>query len=532
MRKLFLFILIHCTCIIAAHADRKTAITDVQNALLYTEYFYVDSVKSSKLAEDAIRGMLKALDPHSTYLTQEEVKHMNEGLGGNFEGIGVRYQMENDTLLVISTVVGGPSEKQGILAGDHIIAVNDTSIAGQKMTNKEIQRRLRGPKGSPVKITVLREGENIDFVLTRDVIPVYSVDASYMATPDVGYIRIARFAQTTPAEVEEAMTKLSEQGMQNLIIDLQGNGGGYLESAVQLASMFLEKGQMVVYTTGRREPKRTHYANRENNFKGRLVIMIDEESASSSEIFTGAIQDWDRGVIVGRRSFGKGLVQRPIELPSGAMIRLTIARYFTPSGRCIQKPFTKGEGDNYHKDLMTRYKKGEFISADSIHLEDSLMFSTFGKRIVYGGGGIMPDVFVPMDTTKITKTHRNLMAKGTMNRWILSYFKENQKKLHASYENFEAFNQGFHITDADIETLCHLGEKDSINIDKADIEKSDYLLKLQLKAYLANDLYEQGAYNRIMNQRVPCFREAISIISEEAKYYKYLMVAPSEVAKQ
>ncbi len=471
-----------------ALADRRTAITDVQNALLYTEYFYVDSVKSDKLAEDAIRGMLKALDPHSTYLTRDEVKHMNEGLGGNFEGIGVRYQMEKDTLLVISTVVGGPSEKQGILAGDHIVAVNDTSV--------------------------------------------YSVDASYMATPDVGYIRIARFAQTTPFEVEDAMRKLSKEGMKNLIIDLQGNGGGYLESAVQLASLFLEKGQMIVYTSGRREPKRVHNATREDAFKGRLVVLIDEESASSSEIFTGAIQDWDRGVIVGRRSFGKGLVQRPIELPSGAMIRLTIARYFTPSGRCIQKPFTKGEGDNYHRDLLTRYKKGEFVSADSIHLDDSLMYSTFGKRIVYGGGGIMPDVFVPLDTTKITKTHRDLMAKGTINRWILAYFKENQKSLHASYESFESFNKGFNISDADIKNLCEMGKKDNINIDANDMEKSDYLLKLQLKAYLANDLYEQGAYNRIMNQRVPAFKEAVSIISDEERYYKYLTTATSEVAKQ
>ena len=310
---------------------------------------------------------------------------------------------------------------------------------------------------------------------------------------------------------------------------LQGNVGGYLESAVQLASLFLEKGQMIVYTSGRREPKRVHNATREDAFKGRLVVLIDEESASSSEIFTGAIQDWDRGVIVGRRSFGKGLVQRPIELPSGAMIRLTIARYFTPSGRCIQKPFTKGEGDNYHRDLLTRYKKGEFVSADSIHLDDSLMYSTFGKRIVYGGGGIMPDVFVPLDTTKITKTHRDLMAKGTINRWILAYFKENQKSLHAS---FESFNKGFNMTDADIENLCEMGKKDSINIDANDMEKSDYLLKLQLKAYLANDLYEQGAYNRIMNQRVPAFKEAVSIISDEERYYKYLTTATSEVAKQ
>ena len=523
MKKLqaILFILLYvCT---SAHADVRTSLGDLQNSLLYIDYLYVDTVNSEKLSEVAIRAMLKELDPHSTYLTADEVKSMSEGLDGNFEGIGVRYQMENDTLLVINTVIGGPSEKVGVMPGDRIVAVNDSSIAGQKMTTKEIQRRLRGPKGSNVKITIHRESDLIDFNITRDKIPVYSVDASYMATHDVGYIQISRFAQTTTQEVEDAMNKLATQGMRHLIIDLQGNGGGYLESAVQLASLFLEKGDMVVYTEGRRENRRKHLANRGYPFNGRVVVLIDEESASASEILTGAIQDYDRGVVVGRRSFGKGLVQRPIELPSGAMIRLTVAHYFTPSGRCIQKPFKKGETEDYGKDLLNRYKNGEFTSADSIHLPDSLKFKTMGNRTVYGGGGIMPDVFVPMDTTKMTKSHRNLMAKGTINRWILAYFRNHQKTLHNTYSAFESFNNKFSFTEKDLDELFEAGRRDSATLDSTELVQSAELIKLQLKALLANDLFEQGSYSRIMNQRMPAFKEAIDIISDEKRYNSYLM---------
>ncbi|MBE6330845.1 MAG: S41 family peptidase [Bacteroidales bacterium] len=501
-----------------AHADIRTALAEMQNAMLYTDYFYVDTVNADQLAENAIRGMLKELDPHSTYLTKDEVKQMNEGLGGNFEGIGVRYQMERDTLVVINTVIGGPSEKVGVMAGDRIVAVNDSSIAGQKMPNKEIQRRLRGPKGTLVKVTVLRDNERIDFSITRDVIPVYSVDASYMAAPGIGYIKISRFAQTTPNEVETAMNNLAEQGMRHLIIDLQGNGGGYLESAVQLASLFLDRGEIIVYTEGRRESRKNHLSNRMLPFNGRLVVLTDEESASSSEIFSGAIQDWDRGVIVGRRTFGKGLVQRPIELPSGAMIRLTIAHYFTPSGRCIQKPYKKGDGDDYRKDLITRFKNGEYTSADSIHLPDSLKFQTNGKRTVYGGGGIMPDVFVPMDTTKMTKTHRNIIARGTLNRWVLAYFRDHQREMHAKYPKFEKFDSDFVVTDAMLQSLLDDSRADSIAIDSAEIEKSASLLKMHMKAHLASDLYEGGAFNRIMNRRIAAYKEAISLIGDEKRY--------------
>jgi len=522
MKKSFLILnILLCACA-STLADVRTAVADLQNALLYTDYFYVDTVRAEQLAENAIRGMLKELDPHSTYLTADEVKSMNEGLGGNFDGIGVRYQMENDTLLIINTVIGGPSEKLGVLAGDRIIAVNDTAIAGVNMSNKDIQKRLRGPKGTMVKVTVLREKEKIDFDIIRDRIPVYSVDAYYMATPDIGYIKVSRFAITTPTEVENAMIELSKKGMRSLIIDLQGNGGGYLESSVQLASLFLNNGEMVVYTEGRRESRKNHYANRQTPFKGNLVVLIDEESASSSEIFTGAIQDWDRGVVVGRRSFGKGLVQRPIDLPSGAMIRLTIAHYFTPSGRCIQKPYTKGEHDSYRQDLMTRWKNGEYTSADSIHLPDSLKFSTNGGRIVYGGGAIMPDVFVPLDTTKMSKSHRTLVAKGYVNRFILQYFKENQKHLHDKYKDFESFDKSFDVSDAMIDDLVNKARKDSIEIIDEEIDSSRSLIRMQLKASIATDLFEQGSYNRIMNRRSNVFQEAIELLIDKKRYQSLL----------
>ena len=527
LRKFYtiLFIIGTCACA-SAKADVRTALSDLQNALLYTDYFYVDSVNADKLAEDAIRGMLKELDPHSTYLTADEVKSMNEGLGGNFDGIGVRYQMEQDTLLIINTVVGGPSEKVGILAGDRILAVNDTTIAGVKMNNKEVQRRLRGLKGTQVKVTVLRDGELIDFVIVRDKIPVYSVDASYMATPTVGYIKISRFALTTANEVEQAMEDLQSKGMKNIIIDLQGNGGGYLESAVQLASLFLERGQMVVYTEGRRETRKNHYASREKPFNGQMVVLIDEESASSSEIFTGAIQDWDRGVVVGRRSFGKGLVQRPVDLPSGAMIRLTIAHYYTPSGRCIQKPYEKGQGDDYRKDLMNRLKNGEFMSADSIHHSDSLIYLTHGNRTVYGGGGIMPDVFVPLDTVtnRMTRTHRNLTAKGTINRWITRYFRENQRELHKKFPKFEDFDARFEVTDEMVEDIYAQGRKEEVKMDSTELESSKPNIKLLVKANLASDLYEQGSFNRIVNRRMAAFKSAIELLEDKKKYQEYLNV--------
>ena len=328
-----------------AKADLRTSATTLQQLLSAIHYLYVDSADLDKLSEAGVKAMLKELDPHSTYADEAEVKAMEENLGGNFQGIGVRYTLETDTIFIINTVVGGPSEKVGILAGDRIITVNDSIIAGIKLTTTDVQKRLRGPKGSHVKLGILREGEKdlIQFDVTRDDIPVYSIDAAYMATPTVGYIQVSRFAQTTPEEIGIALDKLTAQGMQDLIIDLQNNGGGYLQSAVEMANFFIKEGNLIVYTQGRNDKSRKYYTSNGKKFEGKIVVLVDEESASASEIFAGAIQDLDRGVIVGRRTFGKGLVQRPIELPNGGMVKLTVAHYYTPSGRCIQKPYQKGK---------------------------------------------------------------------------------------------------------------------------------------------------------------------------------------------
>lgn len=343
-------------------------------ALYAIEKLYVDSVNQDKIVEDAIVGVLKELDPHSTYLNAEEVKDMNEPLQGNFDGIGVQFNMLNDTLFIINTVSGGPSEKVGILAGDRIISVNDTVIAGVKMKTADIMKRLRGPKGTKVNVRILRKGvaQPIDFRIERDKIPIYSIDAVYMADPQTGYIRVSRFGATTHEEFLEGIKKLKAQGMQNLIIDLEGNGGGYLNAAIEMANEMLEADNMIVYTEGLNSQREEAKSNNKGDFKnGRIVIMVDESSASASEIVSGAVQDLDRGLIVGRRTFGKGLVQRPVMLPDKSMIRLTVARYYTPTGRSIQKPYEEGL-ESYNKDLINRYNNGELQNADSIHFPDSL----------------------------------------------------------------------------------------------------------------------------------------------------------------
>lgn len=516
-------------CWTSARADVYSDVKSIGQVLLNLENRYVDTVNVDNLAEVGIKAILKELDPHSTYLTPQEVKDMNEGLGGSFEGIGVRYQMENDTLLVINTVSGGPSEKVGIMAGDRIIMVGDSTIAGQKFQTPEIQRRLRGPKGSIAHLGISREGESklLWFDVKRDKIPVYSVDASYMASPTVGYIRIARFGQTTPDEVHKAIGKLSIQGMKDLIIDLQNNGGGYLSSAVELANIFLPGDEMVVYTDGR-EQGRKDYVTRSysHHFKGRLAVLIDEQSASASEIFAGCMQDLDRGVIIGRRSFGKGLVQSPIMLANGGMVRLTVARYYTPSGRCIQKPFDKGDQKTYRDDLLRRLQHGELVSADSIHLADSLLFFTRNGRKVYGGGGILPDIFVPLDTTQLSKAHRAVMAKGSMNRFIVKYFRENQERLHKRYRTVEDFldeTKGFKLTDDIVMGVIEQARQDSAQCDTLESLLNNDIFRLQIQAYLANDLYESGAYSRIMNRTSHIYCKGLEAITDERRYNQLLV---------
>ena len=523
MKRLFC-ILICVACCLTVKADLRTSATTLQQLIAAIQYLYVDTANVDKLAEAGIKAMLKELDPHSTYADEAEVKSMDENLGGNFSGIGVRYSIETDTIFIISTVNGGPSEKAGIIAGDRIITVNDTVIAGIRLTTNEVQKRLRGPKGSNVKLGIMRDGDKklLQFELIRDDIPIYSIDASYMVTPTVGYIQVARFAQTTPEEIGIALDKLTALGMQDVIIDLQNNGGGYLQSAVEMANFFIPSGNLIVYTQGRKEQARKYYTSNGKKFSGKIVVLVDEESASASEIFAGAIQDLDRGVIVGRRTFGKGLVQRPLDLPNGGMVKLTVAHYYTPSGRCIQKPYQKGKTDNYKLDLLERYNRGELLSADSIHFADSLKYTTANGRIVYGGGGILADHFVPLDTTKLSPNHRTLIARGTVNKFVMEYFRENQKHLQKEFKTFEEFNKGFNVTNDMIDNLCAKANADSVKLDSTDVLYDNELLKLQCKANIAADLYETGVFAQIMNKTNKIFCAGLDIITNEEKYNKYL----------
>ena len=489
----------------------------LQIAELAISNLYVDNVDEGKLVEDAIRGMLEKLDPHSSYSTPKEVKALNEPLSGSFEGIGVQFNMVEDTLLVIQPVTGGPSEKVGIVAGDRIVSVNDTAIAGVKMSKEDIMRRLRGPKGTKVMLGIVRRGikDTLSFKVVRDKIPVKSIDAVYMIRPEVGYVRIGNFGATTHDEFCEALEKLTKQGMRNLILDLQGNGGGYLQAAVNIANEFLQKGDLIVYTEGRRMQRNEYKAKGNGKFlDGKIVVLIDEYSASAAEIVTGAIQDQDRGKVVGRRSFGKGLVQRPIDLPDGSMIRLTVSHYYTPAGRCIQKPYTKGDTKDYAMDVMNRLKHGELMSADSIHFADSLKCYTLREhRPVYGGGGIMPDYFVPLDTLAYTKFHRELSAKSYIINANLKYVDANRKALRKRWTSFEDFRRDFVFPKEEIDKMIADAAKDKIvPKDNAELEKTLPKLSMQLKALVARDLWDMSEYFAIINEESEIVRKAVEII--------------------
>ncbi len=532
MRKV-LFIII-CICAVTAQAQKQNneAIRKLQLAEFAIANLYVDSVDENKLVEEAIIKMLAQLDPHSTYNDAEEVKKMNEPLQGNFEGIGIQFQMIEDTLLVVQPVSNGPSEKVGILAGDRIVAVNDSAIAGVKMSTEDIMSRLRGPKDSEVKLTVVRRGVNepLYFTVKRDKIPILSLDAAYMIQPKTGYIRINRFAATTAEEFTQALKELQKKGMKDLILDLQGNGGGYLNAAIDLANEFLQQKDLIVYTEGRTSRRSNFYSKGNGNFKnGRLIVLVDEYSASASEIVTGAIQDWDRGVVVGRRTFGKGLVQRPIDLPDGSMIRLTIARYYTPSGRCIQKPYDKtakldggklgGEEnlEKYNQELIDRFNHGELMHADSIHFPDSLKYQTKKlARTVYGGGGIMPDFFVPIDTTQYTDYHRNLVAKGVVIKTTMKFIENHRKELQNKYKKFDAFNDKFEIGDEILNDMLATAEKEKIEFNEEQYKKSLPLIKTQLKALIARDLWDMNEYFQVMNTTNSSVQQALKVLNEGA----------------
>lgn len=478
---------------------------------------YVDSVDEQKMVEDGIRGMLEKLDPHSSYTTAKETKAMNEPLQGSFEGVGIQFNVSQDTLLVIQPTLGGPSEKVGIMAGDRIVAVNDTAIAGVKMSRDEMMRRLRGKKGSKVALTVVRRGiaDRLSFTVTRDKIPVKTVDAVYMIRPNVGYIRIGSFGATTYEEFMEGVDSLKRKGMVDLVLDLQENGGGYMQSAIRIANEFLRKNDLIVYTEGRRSKRQEYSANGSGRLlDGRVMVLVNEYSASAAEIVTGALQDQDRAQVVGRRSFGKGLVQRPIEFKDGSMIRLTIAHYYTPSGRCIQKPYTKGDKEDYAMDIEKRFKHGELYSADSIHFADSLKYETLRRhRTVYGGGGIMPDFFVPLDTTQYTPFHRQLAAKSFIINASLRYIDSHRKELRKRYTSFDKFSAEFTIPAAVTDALIADAAKDGVKPkDGAELQATMPQLKLQLKALVARDLWDMSQYFAVINESNHIVMKAIELL--------------------
>lgn len=515
---------------ISAQYSRSNSASRQQQKLLMVENIvnnlYVDNVDEEKVVENAVRGILENLDPHSSYSTKEETTSSQETMQGSFSGIGIQFNMQKDTLYVVQTIAGGPSEKVGILPGDRFIVVDDSIIAGRKLKNTDIMKRLRGPKGTKVNIKVKRgsNAELLEFRITRDDIPLNSIDAVYMADGKTGYIRLSRFAATSYKEFKDAITKLKKQGMQQLILDLTDNGGGYMQIAAQIANEMLNRGNLIVYTQGRKSPRQNLNADGSGTFRTqKVVVMINQFSASASEILSGAVQDWDRGVVVGRRSFGKGLVQREFLLPDSSSFRLTIARYYTPSGRNIQKPYVKGDREDYDKDIIDRYNHGELQSADSIHFADSLKHTTLRlHRTVYGGGGIMPDVFVPLDTTQYTDYHRRLVAKGIIPQFALRYVDKNRADLKAQYPDAQKFIKEFTVTDEMLNNLVDAGKAEKVDFDKSQFAKSKEMLRTFVKAAIANDLFSTGAYFQIVNEQNDIYKEALSIINDDARYRKII----------
>ncbi len=481
------------------------------NSLLdYIEYQYVDTINKSDLVEKTVTSMLQSLDPHSSYIPASEFETTNESLEGNFDGIGVEFNIIKDTIRVINPIEGGPSEKIGIKAGDKLIKVEGKNMTGPKITNKEVFEKLRGLSGSAVNVTILRNGINkpLDFKIIRDAIPIYSLDAAYMVKPTIGYMKISKFAATTYDEYLKAFNNLNKLGMKKLILDLRGNPGGYLNAAVDISDEFLVNGLQIVYTQGKANPKKTYKATEKGSFENNeLVILLDEGSASASEIVAGAIQDNDRGLIIGRRSFGKGLVQDQLQLPDGSAIRLTVARYYTPTGRCIQKPYTDDK-TNYYNEEYDRFQNGELLNADSIKLDKSKQYKTPDGKIVYGGGGIMPDIFVPIDTSKTNSFLNKVFYVGAINTFAFEYSDKHRKELNA-FKTAENYINKFEISTAILNEFYVYCENQKLFIGKTDKSKTDIALKPYLKAFIGRDAFNKDAYYPIINEKDKCILKAI-----------------------
>ncbi len=530
MRSCFRFLFLFAFLALLATGARSQTLYEQAfkfgKVLEWIEKYYVDSVNQEQLVEHAIAELLKELDPHSSYLTKDEVAKLNEPLQGNFEGIGISFNLLNDTVYVISPIEGGPSNKAGIKRGDRIVKVNGTNIAGVGIDSDKVYGMLRGKKGSKVNVSVFRRdiSELIDFEIIRDKIPIKSIEASYMATDDIGYLKINRFSMTTLDEFKEIVAGFKNDHVKDLIVDLTGNGGGYLEVAIKLADEFLDNNKLILYTQGTNSPKKEYYATRDGNFeKGHVVFLIDEGSASASEILAGAIQDWDRGIIVGRRSYGKGLVQKPLLLPDQSMIRLTIAKYYTPTGRLIQKPYDMSR-DDYDKELLNRYNNGELSHKDSIHFPDSLKYYTLkNTRLVFGGGGIMPDYFVSIDTSYYSNYYRKLISRRILDQFVLEYVDKNRNALISQYRNVSNFRDNFMIDQEFMRRLLEYADKKGLPVVEKDFSISKEQIETILKAYIARDLWSSSEFYYISNEKDPKFETAMIILKNWDKYEAMLL---------
>lgn len=489
-----------------------------QDAVRYLNANYFEDINNDKLVEDAINGMLTKLDPHTFYITADEMAAMEEQMRGSFDGIGIEFNILNDTLYVVTALSGGPSEKLGIQAGDRILKVDGENIAGIKLQNSDVVKRLRGPKGSKVHVSVYRKGIAglLEFDITRDAIPVYSVDYSYMPQPTVGYMKVSRFAENTFREFREHLGKLKKQGMQSLILDLRGNPGGYMSIAQQMADDFLEEGRLVVYTDGRIPSSKSRYTATSlyNDFeKGALIVLIDEGSASASEIVSGAVQDWDRGLLVGTRSFGKGLVQQQHDLGDGSAIRVVVSRYFTPSGRCIQKPFEGKTGEEYEAEVYGRYQSGEVYDESKIAVPDSMKFKTHSGRVVYGGGGVIPDVFVADDTSGYSKYLFAVNNAGHIRTFGYEYF-DKHPELKTEFKNGLDFAQRFELTEATLQAFINFATSKGTPFVEADYRRSKAIISNLLKSQVGHAAFGDDATRPVLHQMDSQFQKALQLIPQ------------------
>ena len=528
MRSRFLLVIPMLLMSCAALAqDLSTQINKVGQFLFYLQNYYIDTVNVPALVDQVIMKTITELDPHSAFIPAKDVRAANEQLDGNFEGIGVEFSIIMDTLVVIAPVAGGPSESVGIYATDRIIAVNDTAITNVGLTNERVFSLLRGPKGTKVRLSVVRKGvsQPLSFEVTRDKIPMHSLDAAYEALPDIAYVRLTRFSLTSMTEFIDAFGKFKRMP-KGVILDLRGNSGGYMHIAQLITEQFLEKGKIMVYTEGANMPRIDELASGKGFFiETPVVVLIDEGSASASEVLTGALQDWDRAIIIGRRSFGKGLVQHPLPLSDGSQVRLTVGRYHTPTGRVIQSPYNIGDREGYYRNLIDRYTRGESFSKDSIHFLDSLSYQTLvSKRTVYGGGGIMPDIFVPRDTTGYSLYWAQMIRMGIVTEFMNRYIDGVRSSLSNQYKQFNLFNKNYRVPDEAIEELIAFAESKNLPRDEAALEVSLPLMRIQIKALIARTLFDSSAYVQIINEwNDPTYQKALEVITNWSKYQKEIL---------